>query len=32
LKADYGSIEAYLDKELGIGSTEIAVLKRRLLD
>ena len=25
MKADYGSIEAYLDKELGVGPAEIAV-------
>jgi len=32
LKVDYGSIEAYLETELGIGSAEIATLKRRMLD
>jgi protein-tyrosine phosphatase len=31
LKADYGSIEAYLDKELGVGPAEIEALKRRML-
>ncbi len=31
LKADYGSIEAYLDKELGVGPAEIEILKRRML-
>jgi protein-tyrosine phosphatase len=32
LKADYGSIEAYLEKELGVGPAEIASLKRRMLN
>lgn len=32
LKADYGSIDAYLKTELGVGSVEIAALKRRMLD
>lgn len=31
MKADYGSIEAYLDKELGVGPVEIKTLKRRML-
>jgi protein-tyrosine phosphatase len=31
MKADYGSIEAYLDKELGVGRGEIDTLKRRML-
>lgn len=31
MKADYGSIEAYLEKELGVGPTEIETLKRRML-
>ncbi len=31
LKADYGSVEAYLKKELGIGPAQIAMLKRRML-
>jgi protein-tyrosine phosphatase len=32
LKADYGSIEVYLQKELGVGSAEIASLKSRMLN
>lgn len=32
LKTDYGSIEAYLETELGVGSAEIEALKRRMLD
>jgi protein-tyrosine phosphatase len=32
MKADYGSIEAYLEKELGVGPAEIALLKSRMLD
>ncbi len=31
LTADYGSIEAFLDKELGVGPAEIETLKRRML-
>ncbi len=31
IKTDYGSIEAYLDKELGVGPAQIAVMKRRML-
>ena len=31
LKADYGSVEAYLERELGVGPKEIAMLKRRML-
>jgi protein-tyrosine phosphatase len=31
LRRDYGSVEAYLDKELGIGPAELAALKRRML-
>ena len=31
IKADYGSIEAYLVKELGVGPAEIETLKRRML-
>lgn len=31
LKADYGSVGAYLEKELGVGPAEIAALKRRML-
>lgn len=31
MKADYGSIEAYLEKELGVGPVEIETLKRRML-
>ena len=32
LKADYGSVEGYLEKELGVGPAQIALLKRRMLD
>jgi protein-tyrosine phosphatase len=31
LKTDYGSVEAYLEKELGVGPAEINALKRRML-
>lgn len=31
MKADYGSVEAYLERELGVGPKEIAMLKRRML-
>jgi protein-tyrosine phosphatase len=31
LRADYGSVEAYLDKELGVGPREIARLRARML-
>ena len=31
LKQDYGSIEGYLDKELGIGPAQIVALRRRML-
>jgi protein-tyrosine phosphatase len=31
MKADYGSIEAYLEKEIGVGPAEIASLKSRVL-
>jgi protein-tyrosine phosphatase len=31
LKTDYGSVEAYLEKELGVGPAEIKALKRRML-
>jgi protein-tyrosine phosphatase len=32
MAADYGSIEAYLEKELGVGPVEIASLKSRMLN
>ena len=32
MKADHGSIEAYLEKELGVGPAEIASLKSRMLN
>lgn len=32
MKADYGSIEAYLEQELGVGPVEIETLKRRMLN
>ena len=32
LNRDYGSVEAYLDKELGIGPILIAALKRQMLN
>jgi protein-tyrosine phosphatase len=32
IKADYGSVEAYLDKELGVGPAEISLLKSRMLN
>ncbi len=32
LRQDYGSVEAFLDKELGVGPREIATLRRRMLD
>lgn len=31
MKADYGSIEAYLEQELGVARAEIETLKRRML-
>jgi protein-tyrosine phosphatase len=31
LKTDYGSVEAYLEMELGVGPAEIRALKRRML-
>jgi protein-tyrosine phosphatase len=31
LRTDYGSVEAYLEKELGVGPAEIKALKRRML-
>jgi protein-tyrosine phosphatase len=31
LKTDYGSVEAYLEMELGVGPAEIKALKRRML-
>jgi protein-tyrosine phosphatase len=32
IKADYGSVGAYLEKELGVGPAEIALLKSRMLN
>jgi protein-tyrosine phosphatase len=32
IRQDYGSVEAYMQKELGVGPREIAVLKARMLD
>lgn len=32
LRKDYGSIDAYLQKELGVGPKEIAALRQRMLD
>lgn len=32
LRKDYGSIDGFLDKELGVGPREIAVLRKRMLD
>lgn len=32
IRKDYGSVEGFLDKELGVGPREIAVLKQRMLD
>lgn len=31
LRKDYGSVEAYLDKELGVGPAQVAALRRRML-
>jgi protein-tyrosine phosphatase len=31
LRRDYGSVEGYLETELGIGPAQVAVLKRRML-
>lgn len=31
MRKDYGSVEGYLDKELGVGQREIALLRRRML-
>ena len=31
LRKDYGSVEAYLEKELAIGPAQVAMLKRRML-
>jgi protein-tyrosine phosphatase len=32
IKIEYGSIEAYLERELGVGPAEIETLKRRMLN
>lgn len=32
LRQDYGSIEGFLDKELGVGPGELAALRRRMLN
>lgn len=32
LRQDYGSVENYMEKELGVGPREIAVLKARMLE
>jgi protein-tyrosine phosphatase len=32
IRKDYGSVEGFLDTELGVGAREIAVLKQRMLD
>ena len=31
MRSDYGSVEAYLAKELGVGPRELARLRRRML-
>ena len=31
IRSDYGSVEGYLAKELGVGPREIAILRRRML-
>lgn len=32
MKQDHGSVEAYLERELGVGPDQIALLKRRMID
>jgi protein-tyrosine phosphatase len=32
IRKDYGSVEGFLDKELGVGPQQIAVLRQRMLD